>query len=83
MKGTWIAILIVLVFILILLFWISSSTKYDDDFIKMNALLIEQNAHLEKLSEETGELRKEIRLLKTDLDIKENGFPEKVVDEVH
>lgn len=49
MKGAWIAILIVLVFILILLLWICSSTKYDDDFIKLRAQVIEQNGKISNL----------------------------------
>lgn len=76
MRGTWIAILIVLVFILVLLFWIHSSTRYDDEIIEMKVKLIAQDKKIEALE-------KELRLLKTDLDIAENGFPEKVVDEVH
>lgn len=83
MKGAWTAILIVLVFILILLFWICSSTKYDDDFIKLRAQVIEQNGKINNLEKDIEQLHKEIRLLRTDMDIKENGFPEKVVDEVH
>lgn len=83
MKGTWIAILVVLVFILILLLWISSSTKYDDDFIKLRAQVIEQNGKISNLEKDVEQLHKEIRLLRTDLDIKENGFPEKDVDKIH
>ena len=76
MKFGWLAVIFILLAVLILLFWIHSSTRYDDDIIEMKVKLIAQDKKIE-------DLEKELRLLKTDLDIAENGFPEKDVDKIH
>ena len=76
MKLGWVAVIFILLVMLVLLFWIHSSTRYDDDFIEMKVKLIAQDKRIE-------ELEKELRLLKTDLDITKNGFPEKDVDKIH
>ena len=76
MKFGWFAVIFILLVVLVLLFWIHSSTRYDDDIIEMKVKLIVQDKRIE-------DLEKELRLLKTDLDIAENGFPEKDVDKIH
>lgn len=70
MKYGWLAVLIVFLFILIFVFWIYASTRYDDDVIELRVKIGEQNTKIEKLE-------KEIRLLKTDMHIIENKVSEK------
>ncbi len=76
MKFGWFAVIFILLVMLVLLFWIHSSTRYDDDIIEMKVKLIVQDKRIE-------DLEKELRLLKTDLDIAKNGFPEKDIDKLH
>ena len=76
MKFGWFAVIFILLVMLVLLFWIHSSTRYDDDIIEMKVKLITQDKRIE-------DLEKELRLLKTDLDIAKNGFPEKDIDKLH
>ena len=76
MKFGWFVVIFILLVMLVLLFWIHSSTRYDDDIIEMKVKLVVQDKRIE-------DLEKELRLLKTDLDITKNGFPEKDVDKLH
>lgn len=63
-------LLTVLLFVLALLYWIDSTTRYRDFTQRVEAENIAKELRIEQLE-------KEVRLLKTDLDIKENRFREK------
>lgn len=63
-------LLTVLLFVLALLYWIDSTTRYRDFTQRVEAENMAKELRIEQLE-------KEVRLLKTDLDIKENGFREK------
>lgn len=54
-------------FILALLFWIDSTTKYEEFIQKTEAELKAKDLRIDKLE-------KEIRIMHTDLDIAINGF---------
>lgn len=56
-----------LLFVLALLFWIESETRYNAFVQKIEAENMAKDLHVQQLE-------KEIRLLKTDMDILENGF---------
>ncbi len=56
-----------LLFVLALLFWIESETRYQDFTQKIEAENMAKELEIQQL-------KKEIRLLKTDMDILENGF---------
>lgn len=70
MKYGWLAVLIVFLFILIFVFWIYASTRYDDDVVALRIRIEAQDLKIEKLE-------KEIRLLKTDMHTIENKVSEK------
>lgn len=57
-------------FVLALLFWIDSATRYRDFTDRIETELMIKDLRIEQLE-------KEVRILKTDLDIIENGFSEK------
>lgn len=57
-------------FVLTLLFWIDSTTRYRDFTNRIETELMVKDLRIEQLE-------KEVRILKTDLDIIENGFSEK------
>lgn len=57
-------------FVLALLFWIDSTTRYRDFTNRIETELMVKDLRIEQLE-------KEVRILKTDLDIIENGFSEK------
>ena len=63
-------LLTVLLFVLALLYWIDSTTRYRDFTQRVEAENIVKELRIKQLE-------KEVRLLKTDLDIKENRFREK------
>lgn len=63
-------LLTALLFVLALLYWIDSTARYKDFTQKLEAENMAKELRIEQLE-------KEVRLLKTDLDIKENGFREK------
>ena len=63
-------LLIVCLIVIACLFWIDSTTRYRDFTEKIEVELSEKELRIKQLE-------KEVRLLKTDLDIKENGFSEK------
>ena len=54
-------------FVLALLFWIEESTRYRDFTQRVEAELMAKDLRI-------NELEKEIRIMRTDLDIMENGF---------
>lgn len=56
-----------LLFVLALLFWIESETRYQAFTQKIEAENMAKELEIQQL-------KKEIRLLKTDMDILENGF---------
>lgn len=56
-----------LLFVLALLFWIESETRYNAFVQKIEAENMAKDLHIQQLE-------KEIRLLRTDMDILENGF---------
>jgi len=56
-----------LLFVLALLFWVNAETRYRDFSQKVEAELMAKELEIQQL-------KKEIRILKTDLDIMENGF---------
>lgn len=56
-----------LLFVLALLFWIESETRYKDFTQKIEAENMAKELEIQQL-------RKEIRMLRTDMDILENGF---------
>ena len=56
-----------LLFVLALLFWIESETRYNAFVQKIEAENMATDLHIQQLE-------KEIRLLRTDMDILENGF---------
>lgn len=56
-----------LLFVLALLFWIESETRYNAFVRKIEAENMAKDLHIQQLE-------KEIRLLRTDMDILENGF---------
>lgn len=62
-------LLIVCLIVIACLFWIDSTTRYRDFIEKVEAESLTRDIRIEQLE-------KEVRLLKTDLDIKENGFSE-------
>lgn len=62
--------LITAIFVLVLLFWIDSETRYKDFTDRIEVELMTRDIRIQQLE-------KEVRLLKTDLDIIENGFSEK------
>jgi hypothetical protein len=62
--------LITAIFVLVVLFWIDSETRYRDFTDRIEVELMTRDIRIQQLE-------KEVRLLKTDLDIIENGFSEK------
>lgn len=60
----------VCLFVLFLLFWIESETRYNDFTQRVEAELLTKDMRIQQLE-------KEIRLMRTDIDIMENGFSEK------
>lgn len=54
-------------FVLALLFWIESETRYRDFERKVEVELMAKDLRIQQLE-------KEIRIMRTDLDIMENGF---------
>ena len=62
--------LITAIFVLVLLFWIDSETRYRDFTDRIEVELMTRDIRIQQLE-------KEVRLLKTDLDIIGNGFSEK------
>lgn len=62
--------LITAIFVLVVLFWIDSETRYRDFTDRIEVELMTRDIKIQQLE-------KEVRLLKTDLDIIENGFSEK------
>ena len=60
----------IILFALACLFWVDSTTKYREFTEKLEAELMAKDLRIQQLE-------KEVRILKTDLDIKENGFSEK------
>lgn len=63
-------LLVVCLLVIVCLFWIDSTTRYKDFTEKLEAELMSKDLRIQQLE-------KEVRLLKTDLEIKENGFSEK------
>ena len=63
-------IIILCIFVLAVLFWIDSTTRYRDFTEKVETELIVKDLRIQQLE-------KEIRLLRTDLEIMEKGFSEK------
>jgi len=53
--------------VLALLFWIDSTTKYREFTYKVEAELMTKDLRIQQLE-------KEVRVLRTDMDILENGF---------
>lgn len=62
--------LVTAIFVLVILFWIDSETRYRDFTDRIEVELMTRDIRIQQLE-------KEVRLLKTDLDIIENGFSEK------
>ena len=58
------------ILILALLFWIDSTTKYREFTYRIEAELMAKDLRIQQLE-------KEVRILRTDVDILENGFSEK------
>lgn len=56
-----------LLFVLALLFWVESETRYRDFSHKVEAELMAKDLRIQQLE-------KDMRILRTDLDIMENGF---------
>lgn len=56
--------------VLACLFWIDSTTKYRDFIEKVEVELSAKELRIQQLE-------KEVRILKTDVNINKNGFPEK------
>jgi hypothetical protein len=56
-----------LLFVLALLFWVNAETRYRDFSQKVEAELMAKDLRIQQLE-------KEIRIIRTDLDIMENGF---------
>jgi hypothetical protein len=60
----------VILFALACLFWVNSTTRYREFTKKLEAELMTRDLRIQQLE-------KEVRLLKTDVSINKNGFPEK------
>lgn len=60
----------VILFALACLFWIDSVTRYRDFTERVEVELSEKELRIQQLE-------KEVRILKTDVNINKNGFPEK------
>ena len=60
-------ILTVCLFVLALLFWIDSTTRYTDFTQKVETELMVRDLRIQQLE-------KEVRIMRTDLNIMENGF---------
>ena len=60
-------VMTIILFALACLFWVNSTTRYREFTEKLEAELMTKDIRIQQLE-------KEIRLLKTDLDIKENGL---------
>ena len=63
-------LVILFLFVLALMFWIESETRYRDFEQRVEAELEAKDLRMQQIE-------KEIRLLKTDLDITKNGFSDK------
>ena len=63
-------LLVVCLIIIACLFWIDSTTKYREFTEKLEVELMAKELRIQQLE-------KEVRLLKTDVDINKNGFSEK------
>ena len=63
-------LLVVCLLVIACLFWIDSATRYSDFTKEVEVELSAEELRIQQLE-------KEVRLLKTDLMIKENGFSEK------
>lgn len=63
-------VLTLLLFVLACLFWIDSTTRYKDFTEKLEAESMAKDLRIQQLE-------KEVRILRTDVDILENGFSEK------
>jgi hypothetical protein len=69
MKHIYEAMTVVL-FALACLFWVNSTNRYREFTKKLEAELMTRDLRIQQLE-------KEVRLLKTDVNINKNGFPEK------
>lgn len=63
-------VLTLLLFVLACLFWIDSTTRYKDFTEKLETELMAKELRIQQLE-------KEVRILRTDLDVLENGYSEK------
>lgn len=63
-------VMTLILFVLACLFWIDSTARYKDFTEKVEVEMSAKELRIQQLE-------KEVRLLKTDVDILENGFPEK------
>ena len=63
-------LLVICLLVITCLFWIDSVTRYRDFTEKIEVELSEKELRIQQLE-------KEVRILKTDVNINKNGFPEK------
>ena len=63
-------LLVICLIIIACLFWIDSTTRYRDVTERVEVELSEKELRIQQLE-------KEVRLLKTDVNINKSGFPEK------